>query len=53
MQIIEINTEFIKIDQLIKYAGIVGNGSDVKLMILDGVSLVKGHRKPEKRGEWP
>ena len=40
MQIIEINTEFIKIDQLIKYAGIVGNGSDVKLMILDGLIRV-------------
>lgn len=42
MQIIEINTEFIKIDQLIKYAGIVGNGSDVKMMILDGLIRVNG-----------
>jgi ribosome-associated protein len=42
MQIIEINTEFIKIDQLIKYAGIVGNGSDVKLMILEGLIRVNG-----------
>lgn len=42
MQIIEINTEYIKIDQLIKYAGIVGNGSDVKFMILDGLVRVNG-----------
>lgn len=42
MQIIEINTEFIKVDQLIKYAGIVGNGSDVKFMIMDGLVRVNG-----------
>lgn len=40
MEIIEINTEYIKIDQLMKYAGIVGNGSDVKLMIADGMIYV-------------
>ena len=40
MEIIEINTEYIKIDQLMKYAGIVGNGSDVKLMILDQMIYV-------------
>lgn len=42
MQIIEINTEYIKIDQLIKFAGIVGNGSDAKLMIKDGLVHVNG-----------
>lgn len=42
MQIIEITTEFIKIDQLIKFAGIVGSGSDAKLMIADGLVHVNG-----------
>lgn len=40
MEIIEINTDMIKIDQLLKFAGIVGNGSDVKLMIMDQMIYV-------------
>ena len=35
MEIIEINTEFIKLDQLLKFAGLVGNGSDAKMVIQD------------------
>lgn len=42
MQIIEITTEYIKMDQLIKFAGIVANGSDAKLMIADGLVRVNG-----------
>ncbi|WP_242852559.1 RNA-binding S4 domain-containing protein [Acetobacterium bakii] len=42
MQIIEINTEYIKMDQLIKFAGIVVNGSDAKFMIADGLVRVNG-----------
>lgn len=42
MEIIEITTDYIKIDQLLKYAGIVGNGSDVKLMIMDQMIWVNG-----------
>lgn len=42
MQIIEITTEYIKMDQLIKFAGIVANGSDAKFMIADGLVLVNG-----------
>lgn len=39
---IEINTPYIKLDQLMKYAGIVGNGSDAKLLIQDGLVQVNG-----------
>ncbi|MBK5244054.1 MAG: RNA-binding S4 domain-containing protein [Eubacteriaceae bacterium] len=42
MQIIEITTEYIKMDQLIKFAGIVANGSDAKLMIADGLVRING-----------
>ncbi|WKY47754.1 RNA-binding S4 domain-containing protein [Eubacteriaceae bacterium ES3] len=42
MEIIEINTEYIKLDQLLKFAGIVGNGSDAKMVILDGMVKVNG-----------
>ncbi len=40
MEIIEINTDIITISQLLKYAGVVGNGSDVKLMISDQMIYV-------------
>ena len=42
MEIIEINTEFIKLDQLLKFAGLVGNGSDAKIMIQDEMVRVNG-----------
>ena len=38
--IIYINTDFIKLDQLIKYAGIVESGSRAKELILTGNVLV-------------
>ena len=42
MEIIEINTEYIKLDQLLKYAAVVGNGSEAKMLILDGMVRVNG-----------
>ncbi|MGL4607629.1 MAG: RNA-binding S4 domain-containing protein [Eubacteriaceae bacterium] len=42
MEIIEIKTEFIKIDQLLKFAGVVGTGSDAKMMIADEMVHVNG-----------
>ena len=42
MEIIEINTEFIKLDQLLKFAGLVGNGSDAKMVIQDEMVRVNG-----------
>ncbi len=35
MEQISINTEYIKLDQLIKYAGITGCGSQAKALIVD------------------
>ena len=42
MEIIEINTEFIKLDQLLKFAGLVGNGIDAKMVIQDEMVRVNG-----------
>lgn len=39
---IKISTEFIKLDQLLKFAGIVGNGSDAKILILEEEVSVNG-----------
>ncbi len=40
--IIEINTEFIKLDSALKYCGVAENGSHAKEMILSGDVEVNG-----------
>lgn len=40
MQEIKINTEFIKLQQGIKLSGIVGQGSDAKMLVQDGIVKV-------------
>ncbi|MBR4720157.1 MAG: RNA-binding S4 domain-containing protein [Clostridia bacterium] len=42
MENIEISTEYIKLDQLLKFSGIAESGSFAKEMILDGTVLVNG-----------
>lgn len=42
MQEIQIDTEFIKLDSFMKWAGIVGSGSDAKMLILDGEVKLNG-----------
>ncbi len=39
---IKIKTEFIKLDQLLKFSGIAETGSDAKDMVLDGIVAVNG-----------
>ena len=39
---VAINTEFIKLGQLLKFASMVGNGSDAKMLIADGIVKVNG-----------
>lgn len=40
MQEITIKTDFIKLQQFIKLAGVVSQGSDAKMLILDGIVKV-------------
>lgn len=47
IEIIEINTEFIKLDQLLKWANFTGSGVEAKMYILDG--LVKVNDEIETR----
>ncbi len=42
MKEIKFNTEFIKLQQFIKLAKVVGQGSDAKILILDGIVKVNG-----------
>lgn len=39
---IKINTEFIKLDALLKFASMVGSGGEAKMLIQDGLVLVNG-----------
>lgn len=39
---IKISTEYIKLDQLLKFSGIAQNGADAKDMILSQIVLVNG-----------
>lgn len=47
VEVIEINTEFIKLDQLLKWANFTGSGVEAKMYILDG--LVKVNDEIETR----
>lgn len=42
MEQIKFNTDFIKLQQFIKLAKVVGQGSDAKMLILDGIVKVNG-----------
>lgn len=42
MKNIEINTEYIKLDQFLKWAGVADSGSFAKIMIENGDILVNG-----------
>ena len=48
MKTIEISTEFIKLQQLVKLADIVGYGSDAKMLILNGQVKVNGEIAHER-----
>ncbi len=41
-EIVEINTEFIKLDQLLKWANFTASGSESKMVILEGRIKVNG-----------
>lgn len=42
MEKITINSEFIKLDSLLKYAALVGTGGEAKLVIAEGMVKVNG-----------
>lgn len=43
MEIVKITTEYIKLEQLMKLAGMVGSGSDAKMLIGEGIVKVNGN----------
>ena len=42
MEIIQIETDFIKLDSLLKYASLVGTGGEAKYVIQEGMVTVNG-----------
>lgn len=49
METIEIHTDVIQLDQLLKWAGIVQAGGQVKFMIDEGIISLNGVRVTERR----
>lgn len=49
MEIIEISTPTIKLDQLLKWAGIADTGGQVRLFIEDGLITINGIKIHERR----
>ncbi len=48
MQEVGINTEFIKLQQILKLAGIIGQGSDARALIAEGLVYVNGEQALER-----
>jgi len=48
MDIVEINTSYIKLDQFLKYSGIAFSGGEAKMMILDGIIYVNDTKTVER-----
>ena len=42
MEKVKISTEYIKLEQMMKLAGMVGSGSDAKMLIGEGIVKVNG-----------
>lgn len=49
MEIVTISTETIQLDQLLKWAGIIESGGQVKLFIEDELILVNGSQVNQRR----
>lgn len=48
MEKVSISTDFIKLQQALKLSGVVGQGSDVKALIKEGVVVVNGEVATER-----
>ena len=48
MEIVEINTEFIKLDQLLKWANFTASGVESKMFILNGEVKVNGEAETRR-----
>ena len=49
MEEIKIYSEFIKLDQFLKFANVAASGGEAKLMVEDGIVFVNGTKAFEKR----
>lgn len=48
MNIVEIKTDFIKADQLLKFSGIALTGGEAKIMIEDGIVFLNGEKVTQR-----
>lgn len=48
MDVIKISTPFIKLQQLLKFADVVSDGSDAKILITEGFVFVNGEKETRR-----
>ncbi len=48
MQEVAIHTEYIKLQQVLKLAGVIGQGSDARALIAEGLVYVNGQQALER-----
>lgn len=48
MEIVEISTEYIKLQQALKLSGVIGQGSDIKVLISENVVSVNGESATQR-----
>lgn len=45
MKKIKITSEYIKLDQFLKFIGVAQNGGEAKLLVLEGLAYVNGEKE--------
>lgn len=45
MKEIQISTEYIKLDQFFKFAGLAQNGGEAKILVAEGLAFVNGEKE--------
>lgn len=48
MEKIKVNTEYIKLDQLLKFGGITENGADAKYLVVNGYVKLNGETETRR-----
>jgi ribosome-associated protein len=48
MKKIKINTEYIKLDQFLKFTGVASNGGEAKMLVIEGLVRVNGETETRR-----
>ena len=48
MKKVKINTEYIKLDQFLKFTGVASNGGEAKMLVIEGLVRVNGETETRR-----